>query len=197
MALTGRTPRECFGQFEQHVRTLISATIPTSAIIKGVQLDPAEGVNRMMLAFLRGDPTVVPIDTQYGHLFLGLFQTLSAVEEKGRYVLKTDTYNYRIQATPDERCNALIRWEYDSATPLDGPSRHHVQTQSSVAIPGLTLDLDRLHTPTGWVTIEEIVRFLIVDLGMKPAREGWADILGRSEKQFMETFSPKRPSTQK
>jgi hypothetical protein len=58
---------------------------------------------------------------------------------------------------------------------------------------GNNLDLNKAHVPTAYVTIEEIIRFLIVDLGIKPpCGETWGAELARSERQFYEDFSGKR-----
>jgi hypothetical protein len=55
------------------------------------------------------------------------------------------------------------------------------------------LDLNRAHVPTGWVTIEEIIRFMIVDLGVKPpCRSRWPEVLVASERKFFEEFTSKR-----
>ena len=55
------------------------------------------------------------------------------------------------------------------------------------------LDLDKAHLPTGWVTIEEVIRFLIFDLGMQPpCGDSWPDLLEKSERKFFEDFTGKR-----
>ena len=55
------------------------------------------------------------------------------------------------------------------------------------------MDLNRLHLPTGWITIEEVLRFLIEDLGMKPpCGDSWARRLAESERAFYERFVSRR-----
>jgi hypothetical protein len=47
--------------------------------------------------------------------------------------------------------------------------------------------------PTGWVTIEEVIRFLIVDLGMSPpCGDDWPNVVRESERKFYEDFTGKR-----
>ncbi len=47
--------------------------------------------------------------------------------------------------------------------------------------------------PTGWVTIEEVIRFLIVDLELKPpCGDDWPSTLAESERAFFEEFASKR-----
>jgi hypothetical protein len=43
--------------------------------------------------------------------------------------------------------------------------------------------LNRLHTPTGFVLIEYVLRFLLTDLGVKAASEDW-EVLAASESRF-------------
>jgi predicted ATPase len=95
---------------------------------------------------------------------------------------------------PDGDAQALIRWEYDKLAPADGYARHHVQIRSTVSLGGgRTLDLNKLHVPTGWTTIEEVIRFLIHDLEVKPpCGDEWHDLLAESERAFYENFTSKR-----
>jgi hypothetical protein len=106
--------------------------------------------------------------------------------------LATRQYWYRIQPQPDGR--AVIRWEYDRDTDSNRHARHHVQIRSTAELGnGDHLDLDKLHTPTGWVTIEEVARFLVHDLGVTPpCGDSWPKVLAASERAFYEDFTSKR-----
>jgi hypothetical protein len=46
------------------------------------------------------------------------------------------------------------------------------------------LNLEDLHLPTGWITVEEIIRFLICDFGVRPKSKNWDVILQNSEDLF-------------
>jgi hypothetical protein len=48
------------------------------------------------------------------------------------------------------------------------------------------MDLDKLHLPTGWVTIEEVIRFLIAEMGVPPKIDDWDDKLVESDRFFRE-----------
>ena len=50
-------------------------------------------------------------------------------------------------------------------------------------------ELHKLHPPTGRVSIEAAVRFLIEDLGVVPRRADWRVILERNEGLFRERRS--------
>ncbi len=42
------------------------------------------------------------------------------------------------------------------------------------------------------MTIEELLRFLIVDLGVVPVTRNWPQVIADSEKRFYEEFTSKR-----
>jgi hypothetical protein len=86
-----------------------------------------------------------------------------------------------------------LRWEYDRSTPNDRHPRHHAQMRADVTIGTGALDLDRAHLPTGWVTLEEVIRFLIVELEIDPpCGDKWPEELAESERRFYGDFTGKR-----
>lgn len=190
MPIIERTPQLCFDVFEQHVKSLVAATLTKQPLI-GL---PGEK-GRMTLSFREGEaPIAAPINTSLGRLYLQLSHALEAVPEHGAYRLKTRRYWYRIQRSPDFRSKAILRWEYDSQTAADQHARHHAQLATTIALDdGEALELNKLHLPTGWVTIEEVIRFLIVDLRVAPpCGDAWPAKLAKSERRFFDEFTGKR-----
>jgi hypothetical protein len=120
------------------------------------------------------------------HLFLG--QTLEALREGRHYRLKTLAYAYRISEGPTLNDPYIFRWEYNSRERLESLSpRHHFHTPAILRCFGTReLNLNRLHIASGWVTVEEIIRFLIVELGLKPKSRDWDRLLRESEEKFRE-----------
>jgi hypothetical protein len=151
--------------------------------------------NVAVLEFTKGDgvSTSLPLKSDYGDIYLSLMQVLHAVplQRPTRWRLETHRYAYRLVDQPDPRTPATIRWEYDREADTKGPPRHHVQSDSKATLGDVMLDLNRAHTPTGWVTIEELLRFLIRDLGV-PANSDWPDIVSEGEDKFFEDFTSKR-----
>lgn len=188
MPIIERSARACFDAFADHMRKLIAETVtgrhPLATVPHG---------SRMILSFREEHPVAIPLDTSYGRIFFYLGQSLEAREEGGRYRLTTRQYWYRIQLEPRLRSQAALRWEYDSTTRADHHARHHTQLSASIELQTARLDLDKAHLPTGWVTIEEVIRFLIVDLGMQPpCGDAWPDVIAESERRFYEDFTSKR-----
>jgi hypothetical protein len=187
MPIIERTARECFAVFSEHLRGLVAATVTS----RPLQAIPAG--TRLMISFREGNPVAVPIETAYGRLFFYLGQALEAAPEAGNYRLKTKQYWYRLQHEPELTAKAAIRWEYDTSTPRDGHARHHAQLAAGVRLGDRELDLDKAHLPSGWVTIEEVIRFLIYDLGVTPpCGDDWPKVIGASEERFFDEFTGKR-----
>jgi hypothetical protein len=126
----------------------------------------------------------------FGRLFLSLAQLVEAQKDGKQYRLRTLSYWYRLQATDGAKDQALLRWEYERLDPrLAGHPRNHLQAANKIALPKQALDLNKIHTPTGWVTIEELIRFLVVELGVKPVDDKWPEVVAASEKRFRDDFA--------
>jgi hypothetical protein len=192
MPIIARTPALCFSRFEDHVRKLVAQTVTRRYPVQRIFV---RGETRMILSFREGaDSVAVPIKTTFGELHFYLGQALEAVEEDdGRFRLRTRQYWYRIQDGPDLKRKALLRWEYDTETADDAHCRNHAQIKRDLPFGEGVLSLDDAHLPTGWVTMEEVIRFLIVELGHKPpCGKKWPAILKTSERAFYEEFTGKR-----
>lgn len=196
MPIQGRNPKEVFDFFEAHVAKVFRETLPVPAHIyikwtgkPQKELALLEFVNRG-----NGLTASLPIDTDHGRLFLTLRQHLEAARTDRHYELKTVGYSYRLINDPHPTVKARIRWEYSGDTPAaHAYCRHHVQIAGGVElIEPVLFDLDRSHTPTGWVTFEEIIRFLIYELKTKHLNDDWPGILAESERTFYEEFTTRR-----
>jgi hypothetical protein len=192
MPILGRKPRDCFRIFRDHVGPVMRAVLTEVP----VALDEAHDRSTATLAFRHeGQLSSIPIATRFGELHFYFGQLLGASHEKkiNKHRLETFKYWYRIHADPEG--DAIIRWEYDKSHRVAGknPCRHHVQLRQRVALGDGELDLNRCHMPTGWVTFEEVLRFLILDLGVAPlCGEEWPKHLAPSEGKFFEDFTSKR-----
>jgi hypothetical protein len=193
MPIRERTARACVDVFVDHISELVAATIPTNNTPFHSWRDDNDDF--AIVGFRRGAPASVPLETRFGRLHFYLSQAVDAAweQEKHAFRLRTLRYWYRLQTDPDPRSQALVRWEYDRRVEKTRHSRHHVQLPASLPAPDGELDLNKLHLPTGWVTIEAVIRFLIVDLGVHPpCGNDWADRVHASEQRFFQDFTGKR-----
>jgi hypothetical protein len=194
MPIIEKRPARAFSRFRDHIRRVVDKSIATP---DHVRLDVTYRGNTGTLEFVRGDgvATAIPLQTKYGELYLTLTRFLEAVREGAggrRYRLSTTGYAYRLLNRDDPKSNAVLRWEYDPVRAGDQRCRHHVQVAATVALGGGKIDLDRAHSPTGWVTIEELIRFLIYELDVPPLTGDWSAICKASEREFYEVFTSKR-----
>jgi hypothetical protein len=178
--LLGNSADEAFRKFKEHLNGLLHKTA-TQAPLSLVLVPPGA-----LLEFRQqGHPVCVKVGRRF-HLYIG--QTLEAVKLRDSYRLRTVAYAYRIAEGPsfDDRC--FFRWEYNSRDYKESLApRHHLHIPAELQCFGnRVLNAEDLHIPTGWITVEEIIRFLIYELRVKPKAKNWDTILCESEEKFME-----------
>ena len=183
--LSGSNPAKIIKEFRQHIATLLNSTVtdaPVSEVI--MEKSPIQWRARISLGGKMGDPRAIPLRPAPWHLALS--QQITVVRDrKGNWNLRMLQYNYRIQGGPDLASDWYFRFEYKSREVLD--SWH---PQSHLHLPVLLncgtkrMDLSRVHVPTGQVTLEEIIRFLIQELGVKARVKDWDSALRISEEKF-------------
>ena len=185
MSLTARTPREAFQTVQDHLNRTLNRVLTHARLRFSVRNATQE---KTSLAFFdsQARPVAVRLHPSSPWYF-SLRQELQAIPEGRGYILHTLQYAYRIQRTPSVRDEAEIRFEYVSpATDPDFPySRHHVQFHRDYHSVRDGFAPNKLHIPTGGVTIAQVIRFLIADLGVPPLTEEWDEVLRESEKQFL------------
>jgi len=205
MPIEAKTAEECFKKYEGFLKELICPILTTQHIFK-IFINDTSGD----LRFPRGDEAIsIPVETRLlGTLYLFLRQFLKAKkdESKGKFVLYTTRYFYRLSEIDDEDREPLVRWEYerrDSEVNVLS-CRHHIHIHAPISKHTSTnrdWPMRKFYFPCGWVTIEEVLRFLITDLGFTPLcdqRKGpnepkeWPVILAESEKKFYWDFTPEQ-----
>jgi hypothetical protein len=185
-ALYGDSPERVFREFTEHLNRLLHTTITDTPLIL-----LANQANTALLEFWQaGEKRCARVGGPY-HFFIG--QTLRAEEIKvdgaRQYQLRTLRYAYRVTEGPAFGSPWILRWEYESRdiSAHAHPRHHfHLNTAMSCFEGRHTLNLSDLHMPSGWITIEEVIRFLIHELGIKPKNGDWDRILQESEERFRE-----------
>jgi len=80
-------------------------------------------------------------------------------------------------ADVDEDLILAFHWHPENSGRVTHPHLHAYGRHT-------TADLQKLHPPTGRVSIESVVLFLIEDLSVLPRRADWPAILERNEELF-------------
>jgi hypothetical protein len=187
MTIEDRTIRRAIQAHRESLNSLLTHTITQTPLIAIVN----QAIGQATVGFRRGGSSdSATLASRYGLIDLAIFQRLDAVEgQHDRVRLRLIDYQYTI--TPLGADDPLFRWEFVRfpssgsfwcRNHLQGPITVNVGTQRSV-------NLNDWHLPTGWVPIEEIIRFCIVDLGVPPldgsvdadGNPGWYARLTESE----------------
>jgi hypothetical protein len=159
----------------------------------GVKLVLRQEGSKGILEFVRGAvATSVPLETNRGTLYLTVNQDLEAFREGiKQFRLRTRRYAYKLLSSEAPTAEAILRWEYVAETGDEDHCRYHLHAKAVIPSGDEGLRLDRLHVPTGWVLIEHVLRFLFIDLGVRPRTDDWPRLLRESEARF-EEFTSKR-----
>ena len=150
---------------------------PVRAAITGQ--DPFEGYIALL-----GEgrlPSLAPL-TNGGFLYL---QHHFCLAEKGKdKFLATAhyTYTYQLGSTDD---TWVIRWEYNREPGKEYRYPHaHVHVNACPAHYTGQKAFPELHIPTARVTLESVVRHLIVEHDIPPISDNWQQILGETQADF-------------
>lgn len=191
MSVSGRNLRELGSARRDQLTSVLARTITGKPLV----LVPVSS-DIIQLSFRdSGLPSVAALGTKYGpmNLYVGQVCDVVADEDGGQWVLRTRSYRYTLQ--PQTMDDPLFRWEY-IRFPATGSvyCRHHLQGSISFEIiddrgEKQTLSLNEWHLPTGWAAIEEVLRFCIVDLEVRPLSNDWDQILRNSREDFETAFA--------
>lgn len=174
-------------EFRDHLnrvlhRTLTQAPLSLVKFTKGFSL----GFRRSGLL----DPAEVELQTEVGVVHLSVAQMcLAERESDGEHRLRTIRYRYALR--PEGNSEPRLRWEYVREFSEGNPCRHHLQGPVAVPFGRHELNLNALHLPTGYTTIEDVIRFCIIDLGVSPLSSGWHEVLEDSYRLFKTKFAPR------
>jgi hypothetical protein len=178
MAITGRTLDKAAHTFCDRLNRLLNVTVTRARIT------PAREGRRVAIALREGGSPGAVLPTRYGRLVLSLQQLLDG-ERDGRKV-KLRTIRYRYSLALDRTSEAFVRWDYCAAAEHGEAlyCRHHLQGALPVRLPTGTTRLNDFHMPTGYVPVEDVLRFLIVDLEVPALHAGWDAVLKESSAEF-------------
>jgi hypothetical protein len=168
--LAGRTPREAVDDFLEPLRQIVGCVTD-------------EG----FVARIRREGGPYPARFQDGFAILGR----TGSRQPFRLTL---THSYNVLPPSGEQrlwTVGTAGWIYDLADSRDeliSAFHWHPENSGRVARPHVhvygdhdTVDLHKLHFPTGRVSLEAVVRFLIEDLDVVPRRRDWDEVLDRHE----------------
>ena len=115
-----------------------------------------------------------PVRLSGAHLLtLTVRYAFDAVSEPGSlrasWTTRVASYAYEVQHAGGQMIFAY-HWHLAGVSPITFPHLHLGGTLAGI-------DLSKAHLPTGSVTLQDVLRFAILDLGVEPLRDDWPQIL--------------------
>lgn len=180
-------------EFRDRLNTLLHRTITPQPLIMIPARSGADGTQRMQFAFRQGGgPVLAELRSDFGVLGLYVGQVCEArpSDQDGPPIL-TVNYRYALHVGTGVNSEPVMRWEFDRrpADPQARWSRRHLQGPIPLSFGPTTVSLNDLHLPTGYVTLEDVIRFCIHDLGVPALSTDWNDILIQSYREFKDQFT--------
>jgi len=174
--LSGRTPREAVESFLEPLKAVLRCITAEGFVTRYSR----RGDEHLTAAF---QDRFAVLDRRSGEpLRLELrhrFAAMRAPVERGPWVASTVEYVYQVFDEYDDMI-AAWHWHPVTAQPGDQARWPHLHAYGARD----TLTLHKLHLPTGRVSIEAVVRFLIQDLEVLPRRPDWERVLEQHEQVF-------------
>ncbi|MGA2537983.1 MAG: hypothetical protein ABSF53_18365 [Terracidiphilus sp.] len=119
-------------------------------------------------------------------LFMAITQSYEIVPFEKEFKAKTTSYTYEPLGQGDQGLETIVEfhWHPGQTTNLKWPHLH-------VKANGVDGGLGRVHFPTGRFAIEDYLKLLIRDFGVKPRLpyEQWKEILTRNKREFSASAS--------
>jgi len=129
--------------------------------------------------FLTLGDRYVPLQGRY-RLELSVLHTYvlkQRASELGAWQASTANYFYQVREWDGQEVIAF-HWHPGRRGQPDFPHLHVTSQSGSVQIPA------KSHVPTGRISIESVVRFLIEELDVRPLRPDWDRVLLEGERSF-------------
>lgn len=153
-------------QFQQSLATVSNAV---------VRLRPV-GASPATYSADAGTAGMVRVRSRGGHLLLRIaerFQVATVPQRAGEWVATKVAYQYQVHTNTGDEILAF-HWHPEPARP-DRPHLH-----LSPGAGALRGELHRAHVPTGVLSLQEFLEFVIRDFGVRPQRTEWASILAQN-----------------
>src|SRR5690242_6128484 len=156
--MAGRTPREAARNFVKPVQRSLACV--TQALLRYPMPDPGQaGTYDVLLA--DGTPQRLRSQDRIGLIVQQRFRVVEARDERGPWKTKTEGYFYALHRHDGSEAIAF-HWH-----PWRLSSRPHVHIHADHGGPTLIgRALNRVHVVTGRITVEQVIRFAIEELGV-------------------------------
>lgn len=171
--MAGRTPREALAAFIDPLQRALSCVTRANIVYRPPRpghvqvLGVSEEPIRLQATAGRRAPALY-VEQQY--------EVVEAPGERGPWKISTRAYRYRIDSAARAE---LVLWHWH---PTDREERSHREPRPHLH--AQVGELRGLHLLTGRVGLESVIRVLLNELGVRPRRDDWQDVLDATEAVF-------------
>ncbi len=168
--LAGKTPHQAVRNCLEPLNVAVSCVTRDVLVASGSDLNKIESLilNKGLPSKLKSNP----------YLFLTaamLYSVTKSEGERGPWKVSTAAYRYGIH---DSQQVEILSYHWHPQTTRQDP---HLHLGSGSKVMNF---LRRTHLPTGRVSLEEVLRFLIEELKVKPLRQDWNEMLKSTQSQY-------------
>jgi hypothetical protein len=116
-------------------------------------------------------------------LDLSFLHTYSLHERDGGWAVRSESYAYQVRWSGLGGPAELVAYHWHPDVVVRGRPLIHPHLHVKPA--RRPIDLSGAHVPTGRVSIEAVVRFLVEEVGVTPQRADWEAVLAANERVFL------------
>ena len=163
--MAGKTPPRAVANFLRPIRKAVACITKTAL---SVQCSDPSSVQVLLLG--TGDPVELRSDTEkIAITMLMNYRVIPADGELGKWKVQTVGYYYNLLVNDEER----LAYHFHPTTPRIWFPHIHIREPRT----------RKLHLPSGRISMEEFIRLLITEYGVKPTRD-WESALIDTQKRF-------------
>lgn len=169
--MPGRTPGEAVEAYTEPIRQTLRC-VTDCFIAYGGGVYPTGKVNTLTFV---NEPIAPLHGTRLGLFFSQRYDFQQESEGEQLWKIRTRGYIYTVYECCDEHPTEIFAYHWHPDQSVAVPHVHFKKGEPLIR---------RTHLPTGRISIESIVEFLIRDLGVTPRVADWNAIIGRNRDLF-------------
>lgn len=184
----GQTPKQAFDTFLDRFRLTVQCVAQSGAHGGGHEVGQTYSITLTPQGHGAGDPVPLRIRSGRRDLFLAVAFRYSIAyipedRERGSYSVRTSYYSYRI-LDGDEQEILVYHWHPEGVSGVRSPHLH-VSCVPTIALAQRgrrardlrTIPFGKMHLPTGFVSLADVVELLITEFDVEPRRDDWTDLI--------------------
>ncbi len=181
--MAGNTPFKAYRNFRDRLHEALSCVVVERLTVPGTSHFETDFDYTVTLH--RGEPVRLRGPHRLTLAASHRFRIIEAEGDRGPFKVQTISYFYAVSTQAGEEVLAY-HWTPETQ---EGRTYGHVHVGRRCIAETSPLPpnrFKRLHLPTGRVSLESVLRFLIEDIEVPPQKENWHDVLAETEQAFNE-----------